>query len=263
MARSGSQGGTVNWAETSATAATVGHHQRHVVTYGVNSCASCHTNSPGTGATHLDNGTNATMTNIATYGTWTPNTAGNVNVVDDTCANMTCHNSTYAANAYQSAANPGYLRYWNSNLNCYSCHAYDGVASAAPRPTADVIATGSHTPHVNAGTYALVCVECHTNNVGNNAHKNGSVSFAANFGATRLGASLGGNYDDNGLTPFATVTPVPSAATSALYCGNLYCHSGGEPRGAEPIAYGRRRAGTTRGRGPAGPVTRWTRWPGR
>ena len=183
------------------------------------------------------------MTEIASYGTWAAGTlAGTASVVDDTCANMTCHASTYGApaNTYRSAANPGYVRYWNRNLDCYSCHAYSGAADSTIRPgdqstvTADWIATGSHDVHINKSTgYTLTCTECHPAAGYTNAHKSGSVNFVANFGAARLGANLGGNYDADGIGPFSTVAPTPSAATSQLYCGNVYCHSGGEPRGAE------------------------------
>ena len=235
--------GGQNWAETSVTAGTVGHHQAHVTSYGTSACSACHTATPGLGATHDDNGVNATMTGIASYGTWSAGaSAGTASVVDDTCANMTCHASTYGApaNVYRSAANPGYVRYWNSNLDCYSCHAYSGAADSTIRPgdqstaTADWIATGSHDVHINKNTgYTIACAECHPSGAYTVAHKSGSVNFATNFGATRLGANLGGNYDADGIAPYATVAPVPSAATSQLYCGNLYCHSTGEPRGGE------------------------------
>ena len=183
------------------------------------------------------------MTGIASYGTWSAGaSAGTTSVVDDTCANMTCHASTYGApaNVYRSAANPGYVRYWNSNLDCYSCHAYSGAADSTIRPgdqstaTADWIATGSHDVHINKSTgYTIACADCHPSGAYTVAHKSGSVNFATNFGAARLGANLGGNYDADGSAPYATVTPMPSAATSQLYCGNLYCHSTGEPRGGE------------------------------
>ena len=66
------------------------------------------------------------------------------------------------------------------------------------------------------------------------------MNFAANFGATRAGAiAVGGVYDTNGsaggwtaVTPFTPTTP-----PHTYYCGNVYCHSTGEPRGAETIVY--------------------------
>ena len=230
-------GGTLDWAERASLPSSVGHHDKHIASYGIgaNGCALCHTTTPGVDAAHFTNKTNATMTGIATYGSWTPGgQTGNLSVVDDTCANMTCHDSTYGApqNVYQSAANPGYVRYWDSNLDCYSCHAYDGSNSAI-RPGSeadDVIATGSHTDHVV--TYAMTCTECHTNNAGNNAHKNGSVNFAANFGVTRLGANTGGHYDTDGIVPWDP-GPVPSQATRTWLCADAFCHSTGEPRGVE------------------------------
>ena len=97
-----------------------------------------------------------------------------------------------------------------------------------------MIATGSHTDHVS--TYAMGCTECHLDAAGNLAHKNGSVGFAVNFGLTRLGAALGGHYDANGAAPW-DAAPVPSQATRAWLCADLYCHSTGEPRGAEALAY--------------------------
>ena len=79
----------------------------------------------------------------------------------------------------------------------------------------------------------MACTNCHTDNAGNLAHKNGSVSFTVNFGAARIAGLTGGNYDLDGVGPYSTVSPVPSTTTSSRFCGNLYCHSTGEPRGTE------------------------------
>jgi predicted CxxxxCH...CXXCH cytochrome family protein len=246
----------VAWTSDKAAApATLGLHATHAAganPYVTGSCfLTCHT-----GDTHLTNKLTADMgvkaatagasTGIYQYATldnfdvWTGGALpGNQSVVDDTCANVSCHASTYGspANRYRSAANPGYTRYWNQNLNCYACHAYDGVAAAAPRPTADVIATGSHGAHV--GTYALSCTNCHPSSGYTNAHKNGFVTFATNFGATRVPSATGGFYDLDGVAPFSTVAnlvPRENGGTG-YFCASVYCHSSGEPRGPETIAY--------------------------
>ena len=196
--------------------------------------------------------TAAASTGVHKYSTvdnvdvWTGNTAGITSVVDDSCANVSCHNSTYSANAYRSPANPTYVRYWNNTLDCYSCHAYDGLADSAIRPgtqstaTADWIATGSHDQHINKNQYATGVHELPPERrVHSNAHKSGSVNLVANFGATRYAAWTGGVYDTNGATGgWAAATPfTPTTPPHAYYCGNVNCHSTGEPRGAETIAY--------------------------
>ncbi|MHB8764513.1 MAG: CxxxxCH/CxxCH domain c-type cytochrome, partial [Deferrisomatales bacterium] len=249
-----STGSTVTWtSDKAATPASLGDHTTHA-TYVTGPCFStCHV-----GTTHLTNKTAANMgvkaataaasTGVYKYSTvdnfdaWVGGAlAGNVSVTDDRCANVNCHNSTYGApaNQHRSAANPSYPRYWNQNFNCYACHGYDGVAAAAPRPTADVIASGSHTKHVGTGEYALACTNCHPSAGYTNSHKSGSVNFAVNLGQTRVAAATGGQYDLDGITPFTTVTPLTPRENggTGYFCTNVYCHSRGEPRGAEAIAY--------------------------
>ena len=249
-------GTTQTWVSDNA-AGTQGDHTAHN-TYGITNCnATCHVVT-----THAQNKTSANMgvraataaasTGVHKYSTidnvdvWTGNTAGITSVVDDSCANVNCHNSTYSANAYRSAANPTYVRYWNNTFDCYSCHAYDGQADSTIRPgvqtsvTADWIASGSHDQHINRNGYALACTNCH-NTTGYTAaragaHGDGSVTFVTNYGATRAGAiAVGGAYDVDGVTggwvPATGV--VPSSPPHAYYCGNVYCHSSGEPRGTE------------------------------
>jgi predicted CxxxxCH...CXXCH cytochrome family protein len=247
-------GTTATWtSDKAATPSSLGAHNTHAAgatPYVSGDCNStCHT-----AATHLTNKLTANMgvkaatvgasTGIYKYSTvnnfdnWLGGALpGTQSVVDDTCTNVSCHASTYSANSFRSAANPGYTRYWNQNLNCYACHAYDGVAAAAPRPTADKIATGSHGVHVD--TYALACTNCHPSAGYTNAHKSGFVNFAANFGATRVPSATGGAYDADGIAPFTTVAnlvPRENGGTG-YFCANVYCHSGGEPRGPEAIAY--------------------------
>ena len=54
-----------------------------------------------------------------------------------------------------------------------------------------------------------------------------------------MAIATGGVYDSNGATGgWAQVAPfTPTTPAHAYYCGNVYCHSTGEPRGAETIVY--------------------------
>ncbi len=244
-------GTTVTWsADKAATPASVGAHPTHETYVGLNCNTACHVDT-----THLTDKTSANMgvkaptaaasTGVYQYSTvdnfdvWSNGgTEGNVNVIDDNCANVNCHDSTYLANALRSAANPTYTRYWNSNFDCYSCHAFDGSNSGL-RPgaeTDDIIGSGSHTAHT--GTYALACTNCHDTTGYTTAHKDGVVDFTADFGATRIAAATGGSYDPDGAANgWGTWGGTPIEDGHAYYCGNIYCHSSGEPRGAEVVAY--------------------------
>jgi predicted CxxxxCH...CXXCH cytochrome family protein len=85
--------------------------------------------------------------------------------------------------------------------------------------------------------YALACTDCHPSGAYTVSHKSGSVNFVTDFGATRNAAFTGGTYDINGDATWTAWVGAPAENGHAYFCGNMACHSTGEPRGAETIVY--------------------------
>ena len=229
-------GTTVSWVavDNASVPASVGLHDNHVTSYGLGSCnATCHVS-----ATHATNKTSANMgvagnpgtgvfqySTVPSYAVWdNGGTAGNVSVADDHCNNVLCHDSTYGspANVYKSAGNPGYTRYWNRNLDCYSCHAYDGrTATIRPGGMDNVMATGSHRFHVD--NTQMACNRCHPSSAYTINHKSGFVDW-----------SFAGSPNPYASTPAYSIAsgtrkPTDNTAGNGYYgtCTNLYCHGTG------------------------------------
>ncbi|GAB4262966.1 MAG: hypothetical protein Kow0092_13550 [Deferrisomatales bacterium] len=234
------------------------------------SCKECHTDTPGSGATHDDGLPNATMDNLsdgrhdwswngqspALAASWHNNntdgaSAAQYSVTDARCDNIDCHSPYYAnqgtgaapTNPYRSGTPYPYRRYWiNENLwDCYTCHGYDGT-TATSRPIRDKMATGSHGRHLtgvgaSATNPAYPCDACHPDNVGSLWHKNGAVDLP--FGAAIDPYAAAESYSQAGQAPTDGVTAQGHRAYGT--CTNVYCHStvqssppGGAPTYATP-----------------------------
>ncbi|PLY01296.1 MAG: hypothetical protein C0623_05615 [Desulfuromonas sp.] len=155
-------------------APATGAHDAHVATQGM-TCADCHGTLPtntnhisgldATGAAGGDQGETLTNRAAATADNAavddTPfNDAGNsFNDTTNSCSNTYCHDPS----------DDNTLADWDSDsASCNLCHGYD-------RTSAAVMATGSHSEHLNAVTkFGLTtledCLACHPDNSGNNGH---------------------------------------------------------------------------------------------
>jgi predicted CxxxxCH...CXXCH cytochrome family protein len=223
-------GKTYTWAETQGGPATRGDHLRHAGSgYYNKDCAKCHVTGYGSDAAHNNNKTNATLSAISTYGTWSAGAqAGYLSVTDDSCSNITCHSpysTENSGNAYMSGTPFAYTRYWvdNVNWNCYTCHAYDGRTQntgSVPRPGGadNVMSTGSHRFHVD--NTQMACTSCHPSGSYTVTHKSGFVNWSF--------AGSPDPYADAEAYSVASGTRAPTDnAAGRLYgtCSNTYCHS--------------------------------------
>jgi predicted CxxxxCH...CXXCH cytochrome family protein len=217
-------------------APATGAHAKHVTTQSM-TCDNCHdagtavpadtTHISGLGATGLagaDQG--ETLTNKATP------VADNATVDDssfdhagntfadatNSCSNTYCHdpsNNTTAAD-------------WDTDTaSCNLCHGYD-------RTSAAVMATGSHSAHLNAITkFGLAtledCLACHPDNTGSNGH------FISTTGPTTVkqAAQLAGTVIDGATYSYSGEVALPDSGFGS--CGTTPCHNNGQ--GGAPSAY--------------------------
>ena len=200
---------------TNASLALSSDHGKHFGSGGSFACADCHGTDPVAGDTsHINGVTSITDKAVAaqdeanvTVTTWVDGT--------DTCSNTACHNpsgTTYSA-VWESGT---------SNSSCTLCHS-------ATDP-----GTGSHNKHVNTftngfGLANIACTGCHVNNGINNAHRNGTVTFAAGMGYTAGAEDVLGTvgtcttttcHNDGKATP--TAVPTTNWGTPSADC--TICH---------------------------------------
>jgi len=153
------------------------------------------------------------------YGLTTVTTGNSLN-----CTNLYCHSNVQTGANGTGAPTTSTVKWTSASTGqCGTCHAGDGASG-----NATLIATGSHTKHVNAGTYNFSCSQCH-NNAGsgraNHVDNNIQVSFLQ-----------GGAYSQ------PTNTPGNGYGT----CSTSYCHSTGQAAlGATVTDYATPQWGTT------------------
>jgi len=224
--------------------ATAGNHSAHLKSNSTKGCDECH------GANYLDvsqmNSTTHYVTLDFLYGsggagapTYVGQTSVNsgigyeqlgVTVINPTgqagngsltCSNMYCHSTVQGAGG---TGNPTYpvTPVWDmaaGSIKCGNCHN-DNTETADAQHTGVIMASGSHSDHVNSigsGGYNMPCANCHTgagSGTNNHANKVINISFAAPFNAgspSYTGDSAnGGNH-------------APGQGYGD--CSNLYCHS--------------------------------------
>jgi predicted CxxxxCH...CXXCH cytochrome family protein len=206
---------------------TAGMHDRHVNTEGFG-CDDCHNNNIGenkhnsglvitmgfssfSGARQggsydgqiagtVPNGYNTTSTSPAT----TVSAGGG-----KTCGSIYCHSDVQnQSDGSDSGMTYGSPEWDNAgSVQCGSCHNADG-----DQGDLSLMDSGTHTTHVNTGTYNMPCANCHTGaGSGSAVHVNNTVNLS-------IAATYGGSYDGDGAGDHTS---------GAGYgdCSSVYCHS--------------------------------------
>lgn len=215
----------------------VGSHAKHDTYYsGAANCAKCHSDHTAEN-NKFAHATSAGKRNLNISFSATPNNGNGaysgalndylpsqINAFGD-CTATYCHsNGTRSTPAFvqnQTAT-------WGGSLTCKGCHKSDNASG-------DIIATGSHTRHVNATKYyTFSCNKCHAATAGSamtiidtTAHVNGKVNIKFNNSSTAVNGTYGGQ-----ATPYAKD---PGTATGQ--CNNVYCHSNAQNNGGTGITY--------------------------
>ena len=212
---------------------TPGAHARHVTTEGI-SCASCHVNSAGLGATHNNGDLNVTLgfylfNGAVQGGSYNGQTTVNYNATATTpatttsklggltCGTVYCHSTVQGlggtgAPTYKT---PSWTNALPNNVICGSCHN-DNTETAGAAHTGVIMSSGTHTKHVSSSGYSMPCSSCHSvAGSGTSSHVNYTINVAieANYGGT-----YGGDTANTG-----THTPGQGYGT----CSTTYCHSTG------------------------------------
>ncbi len=202
-----------------------GAHQLHATSGNLNySCETCHTGGMPTSPIYdktiqigfnafntYQTGTydgRATLANGYTYG------AGNAGTTVTqggswNCSNIYCHSNVQGqADGTGNPTSYGTPTWNNSaSVQCGSCHNADGVQG-----NATLMATGTHTKHVDPATYNKTCSTCHTGaGSGTTVHVNNLINVS-------IDATYGGSYDGDG-----TGNHAPGLGYGG--CSTTYCHS--------------------------------------
>lgn len=211
-------------------------HAKHATYYsGAENCAKCHSDHTAESG-KFSHATSAGRNLIISFAA-TPNNGGGAysgalndylpsqNNTFGSCTATYCHSPGTKASAFNA---PNQAATWGGSLTCKGCHKSNNAS-------ADIIATGSHTRHVNATKlYTISCNACHASTVSssmtitdNSAHVNAKVNIAFSSSSTAVNGTYGGQ-----ATPYAKD---PGSAYGQ--CNNVYCHSNGQNEGGVGITY--------------------------
>jgi len=205
-----------------ATGHTEGAHNTHVETNGFTDCNICHNNN---GMPTVDelitiafsgdataNGSSPIYDGIAlnTPYSYTGDVTGPSTATQD-CSNVYCHSNvqgqTDGTGSPTSYGTPDWAN--ASSVQCGSCHKADGTQG-----NATLMDSGTHTTHVDSGTYNRPCSTCHSGaGAGSSVHVNNTINV-------NIDATYGGSYNGSSTTP-GDHSPGQGYGS----CSNVYCHS--------------------------------------
>lgn len=210
-----------------------GSHAKHDLYYsGTTNCQKCHSNnttfshatSAGKRSLNIsfsaapNNGSGAYSGPLNDYLPSQTNAFGN-------CTNLYCH-----SNGRKTLGNfsTNSVATWGNSLDCKGCHKFTNTS-------ADIMATGSHSRHVNAAKhYTISCVKCHAATVNSStaisdttAHVNRKVNIKFSSSSSAVNGTYGGQ-----ATPYAK-----DPGTAYGQCNNVYCHSNAQNNGGTGITY--------------------------
>ncbi|MBT0652041.1 CxxxxCH/CxxCH domain c-type cytochrome [Geomobilimonas luticola] len=210
-------------------------HYEHLATdrYGLNAaynCGACHAETASDNTTLIVAGAGSKHVNSARD--WKFGTFAGLNQSGGTyttsCSSTYCHSKGRSTTAPFTA--PMTSITWASGYNsatCVTCHGGNDT-------TANVTANGpfdSHVDHIATDQYNFKCDECHAETV-------------ANDSSTTINATTGYTKHVNGAKDYkfsATIKATAISQATGTYttgtCANLYCHSMGTRRTADPTTY--------------------------
>lgn len=224
---------------TGGAAGAAGSHAKHDTYYsGAANCAKCHADhtieaNPFIHATSAGKrNLNISFSTAPNNGSGTYNGALNDYLPSQTNTFGSCSATYCHSNGKKALGNfsTNKVATWGVSLpsNCTGCHKSDNAS-------ADIIATGSHSRHVNASKhYTMSCSKCHAATVNNamaitdtNTHVNAKVNIKFNNSSSAINGTYGGQ-----ATPLAK-----EPGTAYGQCNNVYCHSNGQNEGGIGITY--------------------------
>jgi len=224
---------------TGGAAGAAGSHAKHDTYYsGAANCAKCHADHT-IEANPFIHATSAGKRSLNISFSAAPNNGNGVydGALNDylpsqtntfgSCSATYCHSNGKKAMGNFSTNK---VATWGVSLpsNCTGCHKSDNAS-------ADIIATGSHSRHVNASKhYTMSCSKCHAATVNSSmmitdttAHVNAKVNIKFNNSSSAVNGTYGGQ-----ATPLAK-----DPGTAYGQCNNVYCHSNGQNEGGFGITY--------------------------
>lgn len=228
--------GCHSFTAASGTAITTGKHTAHINDGTIMpniTCSACHvsTTSDNTTIANTANHVNK-VKDVTILGTYDSDVTPSNNYSAGSCNNVYCHSDGQATPGYKSVA-------WTATIaDCKSCHNYN-LASGT------VMATGSHTEHVNNAAVIGTnygCQDCHSTTTSNGTSittpanhidKVRNVSMAKQGGGTETSANCTTTYcHSTGQATPASVNPPAWGNTTDLTCKGCHGAEAGGVAGA-------------------------------